>query len=112
MSKTVIHTINARGNVLLQVVRDDGSFSPLRMLHEIQGMLTQTVTILASKGIRYGELKTALTPQVDRREVALVFDTRNMTEVWYGLQIHRRILPLLPRKSSRSILAGHYIGPD
>jgi hypothetical protein len=112
MPKTVIHTFNARGNALLQVVRADGSFSPQAMHDEIQQMLTRTVAILASKGINYGDLKNALTPQPDRREVALVFDTSNITEVWCGLLIHRQILPLLHRKSSRSILAGDYIGEN
>jgi hypothetical protein len=112
MPKTVVHTFNARGNALLQIVRADGSFSPQRMRDEIQGMLTRTVAILASKGIQYGELKSALTPQPERREVALVFDTSNMTESWYGLSIHRRVLPLLHRDSSRSILVGDYIGEN
>jgi hypothetical protein len=91
-------------------VREDDSFSPSQMHREIQGMLTETVAILASKGIRYGELKTALAPQVDRREVALVFDTSNMDD--YGLPIHRRVLALLNRNGSRSILAGDYVGQN
>ena len=35
-------------------------------------MLTRTVAILASKAIQYGDLKNALTPQLNRREVATV----------------------------------------
>lgn len=104
MPKTVIHTVNARGNIMLEVVRDYFGVSPQRMRVEIQGMLKRTVTLLASKGVQYSELKNALTPQPDRREVALIFDTQSMTESWYGLPIHRRVLPLLHRKSSRSVL--------
>jgi len=56
MPKTVIHTFNARSNALLQIVRADGSFSPQAMRDEIQGMLTRTVAILASKAIQYSDL--------------------------------------------------------
>jgi hypothetical protein len=112
MPKIVVHTVNARDTAMLSIVRDLGRLSPQRMLDEIQEMLTRTVAILASKDIPYSDLKNALTPQPDRREVALVFDTRNMIDSWYGLPIHRRVLPLLHRKSSRSILAGDYIGEN
>jgi hypothetical protein len=112
MPKTIVHTFKARGNVLLEIVREDGSFSPGQMHREIQWMLTKTVAILTSKGIRYSELKTALTPQHDRREVALVFDTSDMVEDRYDQPIHRRVLPLLNRNSSRSILAGDYVGEN
>lgn len=102
MPKTIIHTFKSRGNAMLQIVRDDGSFSPQQMRGDIQYMLTKTINILASKGIQYGELRKSLTPQSNRQEVALVFDTSNMTETWYGLPIHRRVLPLLHRKSSQN----------
>jgi hypothetical protein len=47
-------------------VRADGSFSPQAMRDEVQGMLTKTVAILASKAIQYSDLKNALTPQLNR----------------------------------------------
>lgn len=73
-------------------------------------MVARTTAILRSKGIAYRDLKNALVPQHDRSEMALVFDISEMSETWYGLPIHRRLIPLLHRKSSRRILCGDYIG--
>lgn len=112
MSKTIVHTLNARGNIMLEMTRDEFQISPQNMQSQIQWMLDRTVAILASKGIRYSELKNALTPQQDRREIVLIFDTLNMTESWYGLPIYTRVLPLLDRRSSRRVLAGDYIGEN
>jgi hypothetical protein len=109
MSDITVHTIDARGNVMLEVVRDYFHISASQMLLEIQGMLARLVRILNSKGINYADLKTALTPQTGRREIALIFDTNKMTEGWYGLPIHERLIPLLHQGSSRSILVGDYI---
>jgi hypothetical protein len=67
------------------------------MYREIQGMVAQTESVLASKGIRYADLRTALVPQPDRHEIALVFDTLNVQEIWYGLPIHKAIIPLFTK---------------
>lgn len=110
MSKTAIHTVDARDNIMLQFVRDQFDVSPAVMHREIRGLHAETVRLLAAKGIDYAKLNKALVPQPDRREIALVFDTLHMQESWYGLPIHKRLLPALHRKSSRSILCGDYIG--
>ncbi|TNV71179.1 hypothetical protein FGO68_gene15553 [Halteria grandinella] len=96
---------------MLEFVRDFFGVSPERMHLEIRAMLNHTKMILARKGIKYQDLKAALTPQIHRKEIALIFDTINMTETWYGLPIHERLLPLLDKRSSRCILSGDYVGP-
>jgi hypothetical protein len=57
MPKTIVHTINARGNVMLEVTRKYFGLSPQQMHHEIQGMLRALLETLESKGIRYADLK-------------------------------------------------------
>ncbi|MCE2486350.1 MAG: hypothetical protein J4F42_12610 [Desulfurellaceae bacterium] len=112
MAKKIIYTLNARSHEMLESMRNYFKIGPARMQHEIQGLLAQTKEILASKGIKYSALKSALVPDPKRREIALVFDTLNMQESWYGFPIYRALMPLLSRQSNYSILAGDYIGDN
>lgn len=104
-----VHTINARGNVMLEVVRDYFRVPPERMFWEIQALRHAVEEALAIKGIKYDELKTALVPDRKRREMALVFDTLVIENSWYGLEVFRRLIPLFSRDSNHSVLAGDYI---
>ena len=104
-----LHTLNARGNVMLEVVRDYFKVSPERMLHEIQALRQSVEEALALKGIKYDDLKTALVPDCKRKEIALIFDTLIIDDRWYGMAIARRFIPLFNTDSNHSVLAGDYI---
>lgn len=107
-----IHTLGARDSVLLAVLRDYFELTPERMQSEIQLMLTHVEQALLAKGIDYHQLRPGLVPQVKRREVALFFDTSRIEEGFYGYPIHARVIPLLSRKGTHSVLAGDYVGRD
>jgi hypothetical protein len=109
VSKTIF-TLNARGNVFLDLMRDSFSVKSGRMFELIQGMRAETEAILLRKGITYARLKTALVPNTDRREIALVFDTTHIKELWYGARIFERIIPLFPKDSNHCVLHGDYFG--
>jgi hypothetical protein len=103
-----IWTIEARENVMLDVISSDFGLSPERMQNEIRAAHSQTVNILASKGVKYEQLRGALTPRRDRYEFAFVFDSKT-TDGKYGYTIpaQERILALLPAKDfSCSLLSG------
>lgn len=112
MPKTVVHTINARGNVMLEVAKSYFNLSPQQMHREIQAMLRDTDAALASKGVRYADLKAALVPQIDRREMALVIDSLRVTFWNYALPAQERLLHLLDRSGSRAVLSGDYLAYD
>lgn len=101
-----IHTLNARGNVLLEVTRDYFKISTAAMFREIQRLRQETEEALALKGIRYADLKTALVPDRQRKEMALVFDRNAIEKSWYGLEVFRRLIPLFDRNSNHSVLVG------
>lgn len=50
-----LHTLNARGNILLEVVRDQFKLSSEQMLREIQWLRHAVEEALAGKGIRYDD---------------------------------------------------------
>ena len=61
-----IHSLNARGNVMLDVIRDYFNISSDRMLVEIQGMRTQVAQVLKTKGVNYDDLRAALVPDREK----------------------------------------------
>lgn len=107
---TSIHTLDARGNVMLEVLRAEFNIDSGRMQSEIQSACKQLTEVLAKKGVNYGDLRSALVPSQVKREVALVFDTRRIENGWYGREVFERLIPLLDRQANHSILAGDYVG--
>jgi hypothetical protein len=101
-----IHTLNARNNVFLEVVREYFKLSPTRMQKEIRGLAKTTAATLAKKGLDYGALRSALVPQQDRHEAALLFNIDFNAPGIYSYPVHQRLLRILNRKSSHSIPHG------
>lgn len=105
-----IHTLDARGHVFLEVMREALELNPDQMLEAIQGLREETATVLKAKGVDYLSLRSALTPSQDRHEVALIFDTLEIDDSWYGRQVFERVIPLLEPSARQSILNGDYLG--
>ena len=103
-----IHTLNARGNIFLEVVRDQFRLPPERMVREIQGLRQMVEDALALKGLTYEDLKTALIPDRKRREIALVFDTVAIKSNSYGHRVFERLIPLFDKASNHSVLVTDY----
>ncbi|MBQ0799632.1 MAG: hypothetical protein KBT63_10135 [Porticoccaceae bacterium] len=107
-----IHTIDARGHIMLETMRDYFDLSSDVMLREIQGMVSTTVDILSSKEIKYQDLRSALVPRTDRFEAGFIFDSQDIESSWYGLEVMKELLPLLDLKSNHSVQCGDLIGND
>ncbi|MDP8976463.1 MAG: hypothetical protein M3N28_08920 [Actinomycetota bacterium] len=84
---TKIWTLNARDTVLFDVVMQHSKFSYAELGPELRTIHAQTVEMLASKGIRYEELRSTLVPHTEPElaDIALVFDTRRIGEGAYGM---------------------------
>lgn len=105
-----LHTLNARGNIFLEVTRDYFKLTPQQMFRQIQALRNAAEEALALKGISYDALKTALVPDRQRREIALVFDSTAINSNWYGLEVFKKTMPLFDKRSNHSVMAGDYIG--
>lgn len=106
MADQVIHTLNARDNILPELLLEEFKLSPKQMMYEIQGWRREIGDILKSKGVDYNALKYALVPSPDRTELALFFDSTIVGNNWYGYQIFKRLIPLLPKDATFSVLVG------
>lgn len=95
-----IHTVDARGHIMLETIRDYFGATPEVMFREIQGMVNTTVDILKDKGIKYQKLRAVLVPRAARFEAGFIFDTQDIESNWYGLEVMKQLLPLQDIKSN------------
>lgn len=107
-----IFTLNARGNVMLEVTRDYFQLSNQVMHREIQGMHIATQEILSQNNIQYSKLKSALIPRADRMEACFIFDSECIESSWYGFDVAEAMLPLYDKRSTQCVLCGDFIGED
>lgn len=108
-----IWTVEARGNIMLDVMQRDLNLKYPQMGREIRAAHTATVNILADKGVDYSRLRGALTPRRDRHEIAFVFDSSESDGYDYGSAVHERLLALLPAKDfSCALLSGDLLIRD
>jgi hypothetical protein len=107
-----IHTINARGHLMLGTIRDFFKIGAADMQKEILRMHRDTVKILASKGIDYASLRSALVPKADKHEAAFVFDSTEIESGAYGPEMLSHLLPLLDKRVTQSILCGDILCKD
>lgn len=104
-----IHTLNARGHGMLEVVRDRFTTSPAQMMAEIHAIRGDVEAALALKQIRYDDLRSALVPDPRRREIALVFESAVFGDSDYGRAAFECYMPLFDERSDHSVLDGDYL---
>lgn len=109
METKSIHTLNARDNKMLEIIRDIFALSPEEMFHQIQNLRQAVEDALKFKEISYDALKTALVPDRQRMEIALVFDSTLVESSWYGYDVFNNVIPLFDKKSNHSILVGDFL---
>ncbi|HDV8352639.1 TPA: hypothetical protein RKT01_004470 [Burkholderia vietnamiensis] len=102
-----IHTLNARGNMLLPVMKQHFSWTDARTFHEIQRFHQDCIQILKGKKINYADLRAALTPQQAKHEAAFLFDEKRCaSQLIPGVEVADALFKLLDPKTTHSILAG------
>lgn len=102
-----IHTLNARGNLMLATIRDHHSWSDERTFKEIQRFHQDFLQVLSGKRIIYDELRTALTPQTNKHEAAFLFDEHRCDpDRIPGVDAADALFKLLPANTTHSILGG------
>lgn len=107
-----IHTLEARSNMLLEGTTRHFKLNDPQVFQMIQGLLNPTVEILASKGIVYEELRRVLVPSRDRHDRGLVFNYNKFDTGDYGRDVVDRLMPLLRRDSSHSLLFGDWLNGE
>ena len=105
-----IHTLNARGNVMLPVLREHFALSDANTFAEIQRFHGDCLNILQAKGIDYASLRSALTPQPTKHEAAFLFDEERCQNTGIpGVECAEALFNALNPQTTHSILAGELI---
>lgn len=104
-----IHTLDARGNFMLPLLRKHYGWSDVETFEQVQLLHAELLKILQYKGIQYIDLRAALTPQTERHESAFLFDSRRCGSRAYGAECGDALVKLLDRKATHSILVGDLI---
>ncbi len=104
-----VHTLNARGNIMFDVIREEFNLTAAQMFAQIQALRHETEECLQAKKISYKDLRSALVPNQERKDIALFFDTARIDQSWYGLDVMKRVIPLFERETKHSVLLGDYL---
>jgi hypothetical protein len=104
-----IWTLEARESVLFDVISSYFDLSDAQMRREIVGMHAELLQILRGKGLNYYSFRSALVPQLEKLERALLFDTSRIESGWYGYDVASRLVPALDRDHRCSIRVGDLI---
>ena len=107
----MIYTLNTRDNVMFSAMQGYFLLDNRDIYREINFQFGLLVDKLKKKKIDYTSLKRALIPNQDKdkREIAFVFDSTQILSGMYGHYIFGKLIPLLPKESTFSILTGDYI---
>lgn len=104
-----IHMLNARDNVIMQMVSKLNS----NMYEEINNEFELLDITLKNKGIDYKDLSKALIPlrDEDKYEYAFVFNSLYFKDItmFYGEKIINKILSIINKESTQSIFIGDYV---
>lgn len=105
-----IYTLNARGNVMLPLLREHYAWSDARTFREVQRFHHDLLEILRSKGIAYDSLRTALTPQSTKHEAAFLFDEQRCDNTLVpGVECADALFKALDPQTTHSILGGELV---
>lgn len=95
---------------MLEVFRKEFDLSSDKVFMQIQGLLRETASALADRGVSYDSLGPALVPSRKRQEIALFFDASLIDNSWYGYPVFERVIPLFVRETHHSVSTGDLLG--
>jgi hypothetical protein len=98
--------------MVIDVIKKHFNLSFENIGNELRAQYSIMVDELMLKGIKYQNLKNILTPQKDKKDICLVFDTSFIKESWYGNTIFKKYFPLIADFSGHCIFEGDLIGSN
>lgn len=107
----MIYSFDAKGFLLYPVMKSAFGLSNEDVYKAIQDGFEVLQKQLALKKIPYDLLKGALIPNQDKDkfETCFVFDSAQIDSADYGYYVFEKLLPLLDKESTYSILCGDYV---
>lgn len=106
-----IYRFNTCDNVSYEVMMNMNSLCADEIHENIMFDFNVLMKRLDMKKIDYDMLKNALVPNQDKdkKEICFIFDTLKINDFRYGMYVFEKLIPLLDKCSTYSILCGDYI---
>lgn len=106
-----IYTFNARDFLLYPVMKKTLELSDEAIYNIILNEFKIMQKRLTLKKVNYDKLKGALVPNQDKDkfETCFIIDSSKVEKDYYGYYIFEKLIPLLDKESTCSILSGDYI---
>ena len=107
----MIYTFDAKGFLLYPVMKSYFNLSDEAVYESIQDGFNTLLNQLNMKNVSYSSLKGALVPNQDKNkfEICFVFDSAQIESNDYGNYVFEKLIPLMDKESTYSILYGDYI---
>lgn len=107
----MIYTFDNKNFLLYPVMKSYFELDDFAIYNIIQNEFKKLQSQLNLKNIIYKELKGALIPNQDKnkREICFIIDTTILNKSNYGYYIFKKLIPLLDKDSTYSILYGDYV---
>lgn len=115
MNATPIYTLNARDNIILDILGGSLISDNKHLRAEITAAHRELLGILSSKGMEYKSLRWALSPHERKQECAFFFEIEELEKLSspsYSATAGSHVLPLLNRDTTCSILTGQLWHPN
>lgn len=107
----MIYTFDAKGFLLYPIMKSVFELSDDNVYATIQDGFATLQKQLTMKNLSYDGLKGALIPNQDKDkfETCFVFDSVQIDSDDYGYHVFEKLIPLLDKESTYSILCGDYV---
>lgn len=111
MKNSTIYRFNTSNSVDYVVMKGHDEQNDYDVYNTIEFDFELFMNRLNMKKLSYDKLKMALIPNQDkdRKELCFIFDTNKIDDAYYGEYIFSKLLSLLDKESTYSILCGDYI---
>ena len=104
-----LHTLNARDNSLVHWIYSQYARSDAKAFRDaIQAEVDTLRGLLASRSVKYDDLKSALVPSRDGRQVAFLYDWLDAPAFNYAIAFAKLYLPHLRKTLRTSMLHGDF----
>lgn len=106
-----IYIFNVKDDVRYPVMKDYFGLSDEDIYKTICEEFKMLKQCISSKGVSYESLKGALLPNQEKEkfETCLIFGSSQIQDDSYGCAIFSKLLPLLDKDSTYSVLCGDYV---
>lgn len=107
-----IHVFNTTDTVVWSILKNNMMLNFDELNNEIRTAYNNMLKETKSKNIDYSKLRNMLTPQKDKKEICLFFDSDKIKDTWYGRVVFNQYFPLINNFNNICVFEGDFIAEN